>query len=237
MGFLDTPRVPEPPRSETERVEAERHASPDALRHLEALDDELVDRAVALGAAGGSVVDLGTGTGQIPIKLALRDPEAVIHAVDLSDAMLRRAAMDAGQWGVGLRILFDRCDATALPFDAGLFDLVLCDGLLHEVPDPARLIREMDRIAVPGGALLLRDLRRPNRLEFGAFMKKHARHFTGVLRAEFEESVRAAYTEGEVEAIVAESGVEGLRVTRMGPAHLGFTRPKLGAMPGPARDG
>ena len=126
MGLLDLPRIPEPEIMSGED-EAEAYASATALKHLEALDDSFVERALTLGVATGVVLDVGTGPGQIPIKLALKNPALIIHAIDLSDAMLRRAALDAGRWGVDMRILLNQGDAKNIPYDPGLFDMVLCN--------------------------------------------------------------------------------------------------------------
>src|SRR5436190_1692931 len=116
------------------------YASGIALRHLEALDEEFVGRALSLGVDSGLVLDVGTGPGQIPIKLALRNPSFIIHAIDISDAMLRKAALDAGQWGVDMRILLNRGDAKDIPYEPATFDLVLCNSVLHHASDPVRLI-------------------------------------------------------------------------------------------------
>jgi len=223
MGFLDISRIPEPEVMAAEE-EAEAYASATALRHLEALDDSFVDQVLTLGVEKGMVLDLGTGPGQIPIKLAMRNPSLIIHAIDLSDAMLRRAAMDATRWGVEMRILFNQGDVKNTGYDPALFDMVLCNSVLHHVPDPVQLIREMGRICKPSGALFLRDLRRPNRLMYRYHVRTHGRNYEGKMRELFEASVRSAYTLPELKEIVRASGVAGLDVMRMGPAHLGFRR-------------
>ena len=225
VGLLDLERVPEP-EVMADEDDAESYASAAALRHLDALDDRFVERALGLGVDSGIVLDVGTGPGQIPIKLAVRNPSLLVHAIDLSDAMLRRAALDAGRWGVDLRVLFNRGDATDIPYDAGLFDMVVCNSVLHHVSDPVRLVREMDRVCKPGGALLLRDLRRPNRLAYGWHVRRHGRSYSGRMRELFEASVRAAYTVPELGRMLERSGVTGAAVFREGGAHLGFERRK-----------
>ena len=223
MGLLDLPRIPEPEIMSGED-EAEAYASATTLKHLEALDDSFVARALTLGVATGVVLDVGTGPGQIPIKLALSNPAFIIHAIDLSDVMLRRAALDAGRWGVDMRILLNQGDAKNIPYDPGLFDMVLCNSVLHHVADPVRLIKEMARVCKPEGALLLRDLRRPSRLAYRYHVRKHGRYYDGKMRQLFEASVRSAYTLDELREFARESGVPGLEVVRMGPAHIGVQR-------------
>lgn len=226
MGLLDLPRIPEPEVMEGED-EVEAHASAAALRHLESLDEAFVDKAVGLGVQTGIVLDVATGPAQIPIKLALRNPAWIIHGIDLSDAMLRRAALDAASWGVDMRILLNRGDAHEIPYESGLFDMVLCNSVLHQSRDPVGLIREMDRVCKPSGALLLRDLKRPGRFFIGRHLRRHGRHFDGKMRRLFEASVRSAYTLGELKKLVKDAEVSGAEVVAMGPAHLGFCRRKV----------
>src|SRR5437867_5113589 len=223
MGILDLTRVPEPEVMSDEE-EAESYASATALRHLEALDEEFVDRAISLAPDTEVVLDVGTGPAQIPIKLALRNPSLIIHGVDLSEAMLRKAAVNAGRWGVEMRILLNYGDAKGLPYDSGLFDMVLCNSVLHHVADPIRLIREMARVCKSSGALLLRDLRRPNRILHRYYVWRHGASYEGKMRELFEASVRAAYTLEELRSLIKQSGVPGLDAMRMGPAHIGFQR-------------
>jgi SAM-dependent methyltransferase len=47
------------------------------------------------------------------------------------------------------------CDAAALPFAAGSFDLVLCTEVLEHVPDPDAMLHEIRRVLGPRGALAL----------------------------------------------------------------------------------
>jgi SAM-dependent methyltransferase len=46
-------------------------------------------------------------------------------------------------------------DGSTLPFADQSFDSILCTGVLEHVPDPARALAEMQRVARPGARLLL----------------------------------------------------------------------------------
>ena len=53
-----------------------------------------------------------------------------------------------------------QASATALPFEDGAFDLVMCVAVLHHVADPGdvrRTLAEMVRVARPGGSVLVWD--------------------------------------------------------------------------------
>jgi SAM-dependent methyltransferase len=57
-------------------------------------------------------------------------------------------------WGVDIDDHFGRADVLAelpLPFRDGTFDAVLCSQALHLVDDPVATVREIERVARPGG--------------------------------------------------------------------------------------
>jgi ubiquinone/menaquinone biosynthesis C-methylase UbiE len=81
--------------------------------------------------------------------------DVVVSGVDLSPAMLefaRRRAADLGR-AIDLRV----GDAERLPYDDASFDTVVCALGLCAIPDARAAIREMRRVLVPGGRLLLLD--------------------------------------------------------------------------------
>ena len=64
----------------------------------------LVDLALGALPAGGRVLDLGTGTGCIPISVLANQPDATAIAVDLSDRAIEAARANAESNGVGERL-------------------------------------------------------------------------------------------------------------------------------------
>ncbi|WP_236899908.1 peptide chain release factor N(5)-glutamine methyltransferase [Devosia sp. SL43] len=66
----------------------------------------LVDMALGALPAGGRLLDLGTGTGCIPIAVLANQPDAMAVAVDLSALALAAARENAQRHGVGERISF-----------------------------------------------------------------------------------------------------------------------------------
>ena len=104
-----------------------------------AADDRLLDR---LGVGAGTVlVDLGTGTGSLPVRAAMRG--AVAHAVDVSENMLAHTQRRAAEEGVSVRchhagFLSYRHEGTA--------DVVVTRSSLHQLPDTWKQLA-LDRIA------------------------------------------------------------------------------------------
>ncbi len=89
------------------------------------------------------ILEMGTGTGTGALMLAERFPDAEIWAVDLSEAMVRKAQAKAPE-EVQARLRFAVADAAALPHEADSFDLV-CQLNLPLYAD------EIVRVLAPGG--------------------------------------------------------------------------------------
>jgi ubiquinone/menaquinone biosynthesis C-methylase UbiE len=217
------PRVPEPEAMDS-CEEAEAYSSATAQAHLDRLDNTFVDHVLSLGVRSGAALDVGTGPGQIPIKLALKLPQLEIVGIDLSEAMLAKARNGAAAAGLERQIRFETGDARRLRFPDHHFNLVMCNSLLHHAADPLATLNELARVTRPRGALLLRDLRRPSSLVFPFHVAWFGRHYPGLMKRLFADSVRAAYTVPELEDLLARSKIVGGRVFRRGRSHIGIER-------------
>jgi ubiquinone/menaquinone biosynthesis C-methylase UbiE len=102
--------------------------------------------------AHGRVLEVAVGTGR---SLEFYAPDVELTGVDLSPAMLRRARRRARE--LELSPTFKVADAEQLPFDDATFDTVVCALGLCSIPRPEVAVREMARVLVPGGTLLLLD--------------------------------------------------------------------------------
>lgn len=83
------------------------------------------------------VLDVGCGTGELTRVLAAETPGAVV-GVD-ADPDLLAVAREHAPVVAG--------DALRLPFDDDSFDLVVCQALLINLPDPAAAVREFSRVS------------------------------------------------------------------------------------------
>ena len=110
--------------------------------------DQVLDWMAPLGSA--PILDLGCGPGLYARRLARESPDALVVGVDLSEAMLRRAAYLARREGLeNLKLV--RADLCRLPFvDAG-FARAHAAGVLHLLPGLETALGEIARALVDGG--------------------------------------------------------------------------------------
>lgn len=102
------------------------------------------------------VADLGCGEGYLTIEAA-RWAERVV-AVDRSDVVLNRAKALARRRRVS-NVVWKKGELEKLPIKDESVDVALLSQALHHAADPARAVAEAARITVPGGRVLVLDLR------------------------------------------------------------------------------
>ena len=138
-------------REHAERLEL-RARSPDEI----AIRDEYLR---LLGVAPGDrVLEVGCGSGAVVRALAQRVAPARVVGVDASAALINVARELAQKEGFGTLTEFQTADCRALPFSDNAFDAVLAVTTLSHVPDVEKAIREMIRVARPGGRLGVFDI-------------------------------------------------------------------------------
>ena len=116
-------------------------------------------RELRLGA-GGLVLDLATGTGDLAFAIREAYPDARVVAMDFSETILREGVRKARirneqrvAWGVG--------DALALPFPDATFDGCTNAFLIRNVVNLSLCLREMKRVVKPGGRVVCMEITHP----------------------------------------------------------------------------
>lgn len=110
-------------------------------------------RAVeAINRREGKVLEVGVGTG---ISLASYKPHLDVTAIDLSPEMLARARERVEQLGLENVSAVLEMDAAELEFPDESFDTVVAMYVMTVVPDPLRVMAELERVCKPGGQVII----------------------------------------------------------------------------------
>jgi len=146
-----------------------------------------------LGAISGKqILDAGCGVGAFSEPLAKQN---TVYGVDFSEKSLAFAA------GRGLHTVTG--DLTALPFEDGMFDVVLCIGVIQLIEQYMPVLAELARVTKPGGTLLVQTLHK------GSLQRK--------ILGLFEQSKKfdKMYTLGELASAFSQYGFEKIEFLKM----------------------
>lgn len=104
--------------------------------------------------AGAHLLDVGAGPGTITVDFATRVGR--VTATEIDDSALSLSQSLAAERGL-TNIDFSVEDVHALGFPDDTFDIVHAHQVLQHVGDPVQALREMRRVAKPGGLVAARD--------------------------------------------------------------------------------
>lgn len=178
------------------------------LKHLAAMNAETADE-------GFTVLDVATGTADIPVTIAMWARQAGIRvhitAVDLDPLTINIARKRAGPHP---EITLAVADGFALPFANQRFDYVLCSKTAHHFTDEQvlRMIKEFSRVARRGYIIV--DLRRSWIAYILIFLLTRLFSRNRLTRSDGPLSVLKSFTPGELAALASRSGTSGFRVSR-----------------------
>lgn len=111
--------------------------------HPRYLSNRAIRRALVVLApkAQGRLLDIGCG--HKPYLPLFRPYISSYIGVDVPVSIHGTESIDAG------------ANALALPFRAAQFETVLATEIMEHVPDPSRMLAEIERVMTPGGVLIL----------------------------------------------------------------------------------
>ncbi|REJ95019.1 MAG: class I SAM-dependent methyltransferase [Planctomycetota bacterium] len=213
------PRTLEPEVMDT----AEEAKDYDAMDHS-AVNRKFVDELLAEWSPNRScrsrILDVGTGTAQIPIELARQQPALQITAIDLAEEMLKLGERNVASAGLGGVIMLERIDAKSMPYDDAAFDVVMSNSIVHHIPEPWTVFREMLRVLKPGGLLFVRDLLRPESTEeIERLVKTYAGDENAHQQQLFRQSFHAALTVEEMRELIGAAGLRRESVQQTSDRH------------------
>jgi methionine biosynthesis protein MetW len=170
---------------------------------------------------GGSVLDVGCGSGLLLGKLARRAGH--LAGVELSATAAAAAAEVAHE------IVNAPIDAD-LPFTPGTFDVVVCADILEHLPDPVTALAGIARYCRPGGAVVISV---PN----VANWESRLRLLRGIWRYEqiglFDAGHLRFFTRATLLAMIGASGLHVESCVSARVPRLTLQVPPLGRLPAP----
>jgi ubiquinone/menaquinone biosynthesis C-methylase UbiE len=107
---------------------------------------------------GARVLDVGCGSGNITIDVAIVVAPGAVVGVDVMEDRISRA-IELASGRVVKNVSFELSDAHALRFPDNTFDVVYSHTVLHSLIDPLRALSEQRRVAKPGGWVIASGVR------------------------------------------------------------------------------
>lgn len=176
----------------------------------ESFTSDLINFAQSVDTKITDVLDLGTGTALIPIALCHKIPDCRVMAIDMAIHMLELARYNIEADGMIERINLAKVDAKAMPYDDGMFDVMMSNSIVHHIPEPRQCLSEAARVTRSGGILFVRDLMRPkNDAEVQHLVQTYAGSENEHSQKMFDDSLRAALSLEEIRDLVVQLGFDG----------------------------
>lgn len=198
---------------------AEEAVEYDAMDFTE-VNTAFAKRAIDLGSTAATVLDAGTGTARIPILICQQRPQWHITGIDMAKSMLEIGRKNVDIAGLQQQIKLELADAKRLPYRDEQFDMVISNSLIHHLPEPLPFLQEIKRVMNPDGALLLRDLIRPESPAIiNNLVESIGEEYDEHQKKLFRDSLQAAFTLDEVKALIQQAGLPDVNVYQSSDRH------------------
>lgn len=167
------------------------------------------------------VLDLGCGPCDITRRFASAYPDSSFHAVDGAASMLKYGAELNEQAGVSQRIKLIESCLPNIELPQQFYHVIISNSLLHHLHDPFALWNNIQKHAKPFARVLVMDLIRPVDEQTVKFLSnEYAANEPELLKKDFENSLRAAFTVEEVQQQLDEIGLANLKIEKMSDRHM-----------------
>lgn len=165
-------------------------------------------------------IDLGTGAADIAIKLALKFPSIKIDAVDGSIAMLDEAKKAISRFGLSDRIYLINSPIQEISLAEKDYSIIFSNSLLHHLHDPF-VLWKLIKNAKGNPKVFIMDLIRPkNSNQVEELTNQYAENEPEILRRDFKNSLKAAFTIDEVKLQLYDAGLKELSVRAVSDRHM-----------------
>lgn len=172
----------------------------------------------------GIVVDLGCGAADISIRFAKVFPDYQIDAIDGAKAMLLEGEKAIKKAGLSKQINLIETNLQDTTLAGKDYSVIFCNAMLHHLHDPL-VLWNLIKTANNRPFVFVMDLMRPDSDEqVDELVEKYASAEPEILKRDFRNSLKAAFTTDEIESQLSCAGIKGLAVSIVSDRHLSVSR-------------
>lgn len=167
------------------------------------------------------VLDLGCGPCDVTRRFAHIYKDSGFHAVDGAQAMIAQAKTLNTAAGLSHRIKLINENLPLEKFPQSLYHVIISNSLLHHLHDPFVLWKTIQDNTKAYAHVFVMDLIRPTDEQTVQFLvNEYAKDEAEILKNDFKNSLRAAFTVKEVKKQLDEMGLYNLQVEEVSDRHM-----------------
>jgi len=167
------------------------------------------------------VLELGCGSCDITRRFAQAYRDASFHAIDASITMLQYAKKLNEKAGLVKRIKLIETSLPNIEVPQKKYHAIISNSVLHHLYEPNALWLAIKKYAKPYAYVFVMDLIRPVDEQTVQFLSnENIRNEADILKYDFENSLRAAFTLKEVEQQLNEQGLAKLKIEKISDYHM-----------------
>ena len=152
----------------------------DRLNHLLSINiDKVWRRKTVVEASRQSpkrILDIATGTADLAILLAQKNPQAQIIGTDISEQMLSIGKEKVTKQNLDNQIELQIGDAASLPFEDNTFDAVTCGFGVRNFEDLEKGLSEISRVTKQSGQVYILEFSMPKRFPIKQLYRIYFKH-------------------------------------------------------------
>lgn len=172
-----------------------------------------------------TVLDVATGTADLAIRMAKELPEAHLTGIDLSQAMLDIGREKTKRQHLENRIRLLQADAQKLPFPNHSFNAVTVAFGVRNYENLADGLREMCRVAKPGGLIGILEFSLPKAFPIKPLYRLYSKHLIPCIGGMVSKhpgayrylpaSIEAFHRDYDLVALLKELGTSSINTIRL----------------------
>jgi len=198
----------------------------DFLNHLLSLRRDIAWRRFAIKKMNffrtGRFLDIACGTGDLSINACLEHRKISVDAVDFVFPMVKAANEKAKKKDLSGRINIVQANALNLPFGDNTFDVSAMAFGIRNIPKREDALREMLRVTVPGGQVMILEMTFIQNRLFKLFYYIYLNYLLPLMAKIFSKNAAAYYyladsimnfpTPEEFAALMRDAGISEVEI-------------------------